>query len=589
MKKRLISILLVIVICVGVCPLTALAARDTSYEEALALELKALGLFEGVSDTEFDLGRAPTRTEALAMLVRVLGKKSEALNGTWQHPFDDVQPWAEKYVGYAYQNGLTDGVSDTKFGAGAASAAMYVTFVLRALGYTDGEGKDFIWSDPFALARSIGILPDGVDLNNFWRADVVLVSHAALDVKLKGSTRTLGEKLISAGMFTKATFDSVYGKAVRPERAKLTSQEIYAKCSPAVFCIRTYDASGAAYALGSGFFISADGIAVTNHHVLENALTATATTTDGAVHEILGVIYYNEYYDYAVIKVQGSGFTTLAIGDSDVVTGGETIYTIGNPEGLTNTISSGMISNPRRSDYRGMIQISAPISSGSSGGALINEYGEAIGVTTGSLVSGQNLNFAIPIYDVLKKGDAISGFEQKYGMYTMAEYAQENGYVGKRHDVFEALKAFVVQNANETYGGYPAYEEIDDSNNVVNTVIYDKDSNVVTLCCGYGSDSAYFVNFVDITGGSDIIDISFTYYANVQDDEPMFEGVTSYYAEDLSENMNFAFDRYSGPDELLPNCSDMALAMSLVSVDFLNYILDYIGGYTVADLGLTGF
>lgn len=209
--KKVIAMLLCLILWVSVVPVGALAAgRDTSYEETLAADLKTLGLFQGVSDTDFALGRAPTRTEALIMLIRVLGKESDARNGTWCHPFTDVAGWADNYVGYAYETGLTNGVSATQFGGGTASAAMYLTFVLRALGYSDQSGGDFTWDNPFSLAKQVGILPDCVQLSSFLRADVVLVSYAALPVRLKNSSQTLAQKLMADGVFTQAAFDACY-------------------------------------------------------------------------------------------------------------------------------------------------------------------------------------------------------------------------------------------------------------------------------------------------------------------------------------------------------------------------------------------
>lgn len=212
--KKVIAMLLCLILCISVVPVGALAAsRDTTYEETLASDLKTLGLFQGVSDTDFALGRAPTRTEALIMLIRVLGKESEALNGTWNHPFTDVAAWADCYVGYAYETGLTKGVSDTQFGTGTANAAMYLTFVLRALGYSDQTGGDFTWDNPFSLAKQVGILPDCVQTSSFLRADVVLVSYAALPVRLKNSPQTLAQKLMADGVFTQAAFDACYDRS----------------------------------------------------------------------------------------------------------------------------------------------------------------------------------------------------------------------------------------------------------------------------------------------------------------------------------------------------------------------------------------
>jgi hypothetical protein len=178
--------------------------RDFSSETAAAERLKALGLFQGVGtnpdgSTTFDLARSPSRVEALVMLIRLLGKEDAALNGAFTHPFTDVPEWADKYVGYAYTNQLTNGVSASKFGTGDASCTMVLTFVLRALGFSDAEGVDFTWDQPEPLALSAGILPEGVHAESFLRADVALVSEAALSAKLKNSGDSLLDRLISEG------------------------------------------------------------------------------------------------------------------------------------------------------------------------------------------------------------------------------------------------------------------------------------------------------------------------------------------------------------------------------------------------------
>ena len=221
--KRLISLILILTVFIGCIPLSVHAQRDLSCETVLAQELKELGLFRGVSDTDFDLESAPTREQAVTMLIRLLGKEHEALNGTWKHPFTDVSSWADPYIGYAYENGLTLGISDTKFGTGNASAAMYLTFVLRALGYSDTTASDFTWNNPYALAETVGILLDSVDLQNFLRADVVVVSHAALQAFLKGTAQTLAGKLISAGVFTQYLFARTYNR----EQAVMASLDVF--------------------------------------------------------------------------------------------------------------------------------------------------------------------------------------------------------------------------------------------------------------------------------------------------------------------------------------------------------------------------
>lgn len=183
--------------------------RERNFTSAYdaAMRLKALGLFQGVGlhpdgAPNFDLHRAPSRTEALVMLIRLLGQENDALRGHWEHPFTDVPEWADKYVGYAYERDITNGVSATEFGVGDASGQMYLTFVLRALGYSDAGGADFTWDDPGSLAEAVTILPPGVHLNDFLRADVALISEAALAAKIKGSRDTLLDKLITDGVVT---------------------------------------------------------------------------------------------------------------------------------------------------------------------------------------------------------------------------------------------------------------------------------------------------------------------------------------------------------------------------------------------------
>ena len=436
--KKILSCFLCAVILIGVSsPGSYAAQRDLSFENGLASDLKTLGLFRGVSESEFDLDREPTRIEALIMLIRLLGREDEATSKKQYSPFADVPEWANNYVGWAWRQGLTAGRSKNEFGNGKCSAEAYITFTLRALGYSDGEDKDFIWNEPFDLARKAGILPDYVDTETFLRADAVVVSYAALSAYIKDTNITLAEKLIDDKVFSKQVFREVYrNTAVLDHRSAdkvMNAAEIYEKCSPAVFFIETQDADGDGYAEGSGFFITDTGIAVTNRHVMKNAASAKITLADGRTGHITGILYSAYGLDGLVVKTDLDKTPYLEIADSDSVTGGQKIYAIGNPEGLRSTISDGIVSNPMREDYDGMIQITAPISHGSSGGALIDETGKAVGITTGTIESGQNLNFAVPIKKVVKSepqtyvkskavslkeflaGDAVDTYENRPG------------------------------------------------------------------------------------------------------------------------------------------------------------------------------
>ena len=177
-----------------------------SYAETL----KALGLFRGVGTkpdgaTDFALEKALTRDQAVVMMVRLLGKEQEALNGDWSHPFSDVPGWADAYVGYAYTNHITNGVSDTKFGSSStASASMFVTFILRAMGYNDNAEAgpvDFSWTEAPHFARSIGINLTDEQLAQFQRASAAIAAFYALNAACKDGT-PLCDKLIAQDVFT---------------------------------------------------------------------------------------------------------------------------------------------------------------------------------------------------------------------------------------------------------------------------------------------------------------------------------------------------------------------------------------------------
>ena len=475
--KKIISLLLCFTLICGM-PFTVFAASNTALAQTLAEDLKELNLFYGVSDdNNFDLERAPTRVEALVMLIRVLGAEKEALNGTWEHPFTDVPAWADKYVGYGYENGLANGVGYTTFGTGRANAAMYLTFVLRSLGYTESE-DNFTWDSPFELARKVGILTSEADSANFLRGDVVLVSYAALNVELKGQTKTLAEKLIEAGVFTKQVFDAYYdANALTVSDGAMTSEEIYEKCSPAVFYIEISDASGKAVASGSGFFISADGIAVTNYHVIDGASSAKITLSDTQkTYSVEGVLSYSKEEDWAVIKVDAENLPYMEVGDTSTIVGGAEIFAIGSPLGLQNTISQGIISNVSRTiEGTEYIQITAAISHGSSGGALINKYGEVIGITSATIESGQNINLAVPISKIKNyKGVAVKGFASVTGAGstpTKPSGSSSNARVSA-DDPFEVLYKIATEHNTFDYGDYIGWSGISDEGDEELDVVY---------------------------------------------------------------------------------------------------------------------
>ena len=197
--KKIISLLLAAVLAAGI--LTPALAVDDGEAEQAAWTLYGYGLFQGVSADERDfpelaLEQTPTRAQGVTMLVRLLGKEKTALNGTWTTPFTDVPAWAQPYVGYAYSQGLTNGVSEDLFAPNAPiRCAEYLTLVLRALGYTSGE--DFYWDQAWNLTDELGLTDGsyGPKTTVFDRGDVAWISFRALDVKDKKTRQTLRTEL----------------------------------------------------------------------------------------------------------------------------------------------------------------------------------------------------------------------------------------------------------------------------------------------------------------------------------------------------------------------------------------------------------
>lgn len=193
--KRILPLFLALALMLA---LAVPALASTPEAENAANTLYQYGLFKGTgTDADgkpiFDLDKTLNRQEAVALLVRILGKEAEAQQTPQPTPFTDVDDWAKPYVGYAYAYGLTDGTSDTTFGGNEpVSASQYVTFVLRALGYT--SAADFQWDRPWELSDRIG-LTDGRYTANpaaFTRGDAAIVSLSALDVYAPGSGKKLG-------------------------------------------------------------------------------------------------------------------------------------------------------------------------------------------------------------------------------------------------------------------------------------------------------------------------------------------------------------------------------------------------------------
>ena len=224
--------------------------------------------------------------------------------------------------------------------------------------------------------------------------------------------------------------------------------KIAEKALAATVSLDMQDGNGAILRRGSGFFVRHDLIA-TNYHVIKEAAQGTAKLVGRETkYTIEGITATDKKNDLTLLKVTVQGINPLPLGNSDTVRIGETVYVAGNPKGLEGTFSNGIISSVREGYNKKEFQMTAPISPGSSGGPVLNDKGEVIGVSVG-IYSGQgaqNLNFASHS-NALKRLLACSGpvrllSQDSHESYLIRGYKKEKlgDYKGAIADYTQAIR-----------------------------------------------------------------------------------------------------------------------------------------------------
>jgi hypothetical protein len=183
---------------------------------------------------------------------------------------------------------------------------------------------------------------------------------------------------------------------VQVKPVKLSTREIVENTRPTVVLIETTTSDGRPLSMGSGFLLGTSNGVVTNVHVLKWATSVSVKTSDGVRYAATHVSGIDLERDFCLLTVPGLRMRGLSLAERGSVAVGDTVLVAGNPRGLEATFSRGIVSAIRSNPD--LIQIDAPISPGSSGGPVVNESGEVIGVATSSLREGQNLNFAVPFF-----------------------------------------------------------------------------------------------------------------------------------------------------------------------------------------------
>ena len=218
--KRFLTLLFTTLLLTAVLCVTASA----SDYDTVAQDLSAIGMFRGTANG-FELDRAPTRSEAAIMLVRLYGAEEKAKTayeaGEISHPFTDVSEFTSPYVAWLYTNGITNGYTATTYGSQRACTVQnYVTFLLRALGYKDGT--DFQYADALTFAQEKGFYEPVMFPGAFLRDDLAAVTYQALAADMAGGKTYLLDSLVKSG--------AIDAKAAQPmaDKIKLTVTHSYA-------------------------------------------------------------------------------------------------------------------------------------------------------------------------------------------------------------------------------------------------------------------------------------------------------------------------------------------------------------------------
>jgi hypothetical protein len=341
------------------------------------------GIISGKSANIFDPSGHLTIAETIS-LAAMLHKGYH----TGSMDFPAGSPWYAPFLEYALNNGIPAGAY-RRMGA-AATRSDFAVLVAGALPDEALTPKNRIPD---------GAIPDvfesysyGQAVYRLYRAGVV--SGADGEGRfLPGRTLTRAEAAVLISRVADANSRVAFSLA-----AEMTAEQVYRHASPAVFFVQVKDSDGVVIKTGSGFFISESGLAITNYHVVIGATNVQITTDDGEVYDVVGIYDFNWKKDSALIQIAGDGFPYLELADSSLLQTGATVYTLGSPLGLQASFTKGIVSQALREvEGAEYIQLDAPISSGSSGGALLDSFGRVVGVTCATMTASQNINLAVPI------------------------------------------------------------------------------------------------------------------------------------------------------------------------------------------------
>ena len=393
MKKRILAFLCALILLLGaVSSASALEGESQRAAETLA----DLGLIDAVP-AGAGLSRPAARIHGTKLLVRLSGA-SDLASG--------AQDYAVSKGWVTVTSGQTDPLPTAEFCAS----------LLRLLGY---EGFTNENADLFARRAALTSrdYEETLTLGDLYQ----LVRDALTFPDQDGVS--IAERLVEQGRCTQAQIEAFF-----PE--EFTARQIADRHMAAIFQLDVYytdkayknnrESNG-----GSGFFVSADGLAVTNFHIIESAVQATAALITGEVFPVEKVLFYDPDADLALLRISRTStdkkttvpfFSWLEIAEQPSLRRGDRVYTLSVPLGVTPAISEGIVSaTDHEVAHFGFpcVVNTADISHGSSGGALLNTLGHVVGVTSGAYEAGNSLYISVPLTPVMEADWTAEGITLK--------------------------------------------------------------------------------------------------------------------------------------------------------------------------------
>ena len=209
--------------------------------------------------------------------------------------------------------------------------------------------------------------------------------------------------------------------------SKLSPSQIFSNASHSVVLIIASSQDRQQGALGSGFVVDQDRI-VTNHHVVQGMSQAFVLFSDGKIQQVSEVVSDSPAQDVIILAADTGQRHPLPLGDEFSLREGDAVYAIGAPKGLELSFTNGIVSSFRRSSSQFLIQTTAPIAPGSSGGPLLDNFGRVVGVTTSRITDAPGIYFSVGIGDVRRL------IRTPYGV-TLSNSAYRNGPRSKSRNV----------------------------------------------------------------------------------------------------------------------------------------------------------